>query len=230
MSDSPAAILYNEAGTAAVSVIDDAGTKRLAVDSGQGGAGNPTIVEIKGGASSNLASVNNAKRLLVDAQISSAGAGAINEFIEDGGGSPEMAVDGSVTPVIYEWNPGATWDVETSGLSLVVEDGSVKFGDYFMGEVALPNGVLIEVKAGDVVYGIANLQRTREILQFSPPGGFELIVASPNVARGYFGIGGLVLKKAGTFASPDYVRVTVQDDLTKLDHLSVFFQGKEIQI
>lgn len=229
MSDSPAAILYNEAGTDAVSVVDDAGTKRLAVDSGQGGAGNPTIVTVKGGASSNLASVNNANRLLVDAQISSAGAGAINEFLLNGT-SPEMAVDGETTPVVFEWTPGATYDVETTGLSLVVEDGSLKFGEYFMGEDTLPNGVLIEIKSNDVVYQIANLKRTREILQETAPGGFDLFVASPNVVRGYFGIGGLILKKAGTFTTDDYVRLTVRDDLSKLDHMSAFLQAKEIQI
>lgn len=226
--ESPAAILYDAAGNP-VNVILDGGVYKLAVAVSTPAGGAATEVKIRDGAGVRLAGVNNANRLLVDAQISTAGAGAIIAYLEDTTPTNEMAVDGSTTPVVYSWSPGATYDVETSALSLILEDGSIKFGENFMGETTLPNGMLIEIKADDVVYQITNLKRTREVLQDAAPGGFEVIVASPNVVKGYFGVGGLILRKQGTFATDDYVRATVRDDLSKLLHASILMFAKEIQ-
>lgn len=152
--------------------------------------------------------------------------GAVFELLKNGSSS-EMAVDASGTPQVFEWNPGAH-DVVGDGLMFIIEDATIYFGDKFAGISALANGVLIEMKASDVVHTAPVLYRTRDLAQIASPGGFDVYSATPDSLRAQLGIGGCTFKASGTYATEDYVRVTVRDNLTGLNHMSVMFKGVEV--
>jgi len=165
--------------------------------------------------------------LLVRAVQPSVGAGMVNAYLETSGGSSEMAVNGSGTPVVFEWNPGSN-DVDGLALALAAEDATIHFGDKFMGISALANGVLVEVKAGDVTHTLHNIKRTREIAQNAVPGSLQVYSATPDILVARTSLAGLNFKKSGTYVTDDYVRVTIRDNLSLLDHMSILFSGLEV--
>jgi hypothetical protein len=227
MSLSPATILYGPDGVTPISVIDDSGVRRLRVESrleaGTNTLGKVRIVD----ASGHEIDILSDGKLSVQATISASGVGVLYADLLNGS-SRNMNVNGSVTPVVFSWSPGASYDVEGSSLNLVIEEPTISFGDSFFGVTLLTNGLLIEAKAQDRVYNIANFKRTREVVQFTSSGGFELYSATPDLAKVLIGLGGIKFMKAGTYATPDYVRITVRDNISGLNHVSAVFCGKEI--
>jgi len=141
--------------------------------------------------------------------------------------SVEMAIDAESTPVVFTWNPGSK-DVYGMALVMAMEDAAIDMGDAYAGIDSLDNGVLIEIKAEDVEYEIANIKTTREYNQLAEPGSFELIVTTPDNMNVHLSLDGFTFKADGTYGSADYVRVTIRDDLSNLVHQSALFKGVEI--
>ena len=162
-------------------------------------------------------------RVLVNAQVAAVGKGAINEYLEYSS-SKEMAIDADGSPQQFVWNPGSE-DITGQALSFIIEDATIYFGDKFGGIDDLTNGVLIELKSEDVSYTLANIQRTREFLQLSTVGGFEVYSATPDCMRVEVRLTDFIFKATGTYGTDDYVRVTIRDDLTGLSHMSALFKG-----
>jgi len=144
------------------------------------------------------------------------------------GSSNEMAVDADPTPQEFVWNPGSN-DVEGSALTFVIEDSTIYFGDKFGGISELDNGVLIQVKAQDTVYTIATVYRTRQFSQLAGPGGFDLYAATPDHMKAEISLEGFVFAATGTYATDDYVKVTIRDDIDGLEHMSALFKGREVE-
>jgi hypothetical protein len=166
--------------------------------------------------------VSSSGRLAV--AISTDAKGVVNEYLEYSG-----SIDMATTPTKqFVWNPGSTHDVEGASLVFVIEDATIRFGDKFGGISALSNGVLVEVKASDASYTLANVQRTREFLQLADSGGFEVYSATPDALKASLSLEGFVFRKSGTYANPDYVRVTIQDNLGGLSFMSALFKGREV--
>jgi hypothetical protein len=173
----------------------------------------------------NPVGVSEAGRLLVDTLMLS-GKGAMNGYLENGG-SKEMAIDSSAGPTVFEWTPGDD-DILGAAMSFVMEDATIYFGDKFAGIAALTNGVLVTVKSEDVVYTMATLKRTREFFQLSMLGGFDVYAATPDCMRMCMSMTDFMFKKAGTYATDDYVRVAIHDDLDGLSHMSALFKGQKV--
>jgi len=146
-------------------------------------------------------------------------------------GSANLGVNGSITPVVFEYNPPAGYDIEITALSLLFEDtGAFAFGNKFVLNTlaTLTNGFLLEAKAGDVaVTPWQNMKRTRDIIEISSD--FSIVTGTPNFFRVKIHLPKtLRLFRAGSFASPDYIRLTVRDDLSTLDFAEAHFQGVKI--
>jgi len=146
------------------------------------------------------------------------------------GGSANMAVNGSVTPVVFEYNPPANYDIEVNALSLLFEDGTAfAFGNNFVrsGLATLTNGLLLEVKAGDQTVTWQNMRRTRDIVEICDD--FEIVAGTVNFFRARVHLPtSLRLFRSGTFAQPDFLRLTVRDNLTTFDFAEAHFQGVKI--
>lgn len=144
------------------------------------------------------------------------------------GGGANMNVDGSVTPVVYEYNPPNNFDIEINALSLLFEDPTAfQFGNKFVltGVATLANGLLLELKAGDVaVSPWQNMRRTRDIIEISA--GYDITTGTTNFMRVRVQLPrALRLSRNGTFATPDYLRLTVRDNLSSFGFIEAHFQG-----
>jgi hypothetical protein len=72
-------------------------------------------------------------------------------------------------------------------------------------------------------------KRTRDLVELSANGGFNVMSGTPNLLRVEFHIcPRLRMAKDGTFATPDYIRATVRDNLTTLSYMEIFVQGAKL--
>lgn len=151
--------------------------------------------------------------------------------IKTGGGGANLGVNGAVTPVVFEYNPPNNYDIQVTALSLLFEDtGAFAFGNKFIlnSLATLTNGLLLEVKAGDLtVSPWQTMKRTRDIVEISAD--FDIVAGTPNFFRVKVALpASLRLFRAGTFASPDFLRLTVRDDLSTLDFAEAHFLGVKL--
>lgn len=170
------------------------------------------------------AEVGSDNRLWVEAKINAIPATAVEYRgypMEDSGGSYDMNVNGSVTPVDFTFTPGTseiwymeriTWMFNDSGAAKPVDFGCIADG--------LTNGVLIKIKSNGTETTIGTIKNNIEVAQmfteaaWTPTAGFmggENVYMGSVLFRNSFKLSN---------ATGDYVKFTVQDDLTGLD----FFQ------
>ncbi len=147
------------------------------------------------------------------------------------GGNSNLGVNGSVTPVVFEYNPPNNYDIQVTALSFLFEDtGAFGFGNTFVIATisTLTNGLLLEAKAGDVVVSPwQNMKRTRDLIEISQD--FSIVTGTTNFLRVRVHLPhALVLSRAGTFATADYLRVTVRDNLSTIDFGEAHFQGVKL--
>jgi len=148
------------------------------------------------------------------------------------GSSSNLAVNGSVTPVAFVYSPPASRDIRIDDICVMAETtNALSFGNKFIDTTiaTLTNGLLFEIKANDEAYTWATLKRTRDFVELTKQDGMDLITGTPNFARFCLWLpANLVLAKDGTFASADYLRVTVRDDLRAITFMEMFFQGVKL--
>lgn len=152
-------------------------------------------------------------------------------LLRTGGGSANLGVDGSVTPVVFSASPPAGYDVEVTALSLLFEDSTaVNFGNKFVYNAinTLANGLLLEAKIGDVVISPwQNMKRTRDLIEICED--FNIVTGTPAFVRIRVKLPPYMrLAREGTFAQPDYVRLTVRDNLAALDFAEAHFLGVKL--
>jgi len=135
-----------------------------------------------------------------------------NDFVLNAGSS-DLRVDGSITPVIFEYLADATHDLALQEIRFTIAANSITFGTDYFGSKSGPltNGMLVEVvvESGTVV--LYNLIQNESFVNFSSPGGFEWVVSSKDMMTSCSVIGGGLVLRSG---SADKVRVTVRDDLS----------------
>lgn len=155
----------------------------------------------------------------------------IANAIKTSGGSANLGVNGSlVAPVVFEYNPPANYDIEVTALSLLFEDVTAfAFGNNFVrsGLATLTNGLLLELKAGDQTVTWQNMKRTRDIVEICTD--FEIVAGTVNFFRARVHLPkSMRLFRSGTFAQPDFLRLTVRDNLTTFDFAEAHFQGVKL--
>jgi hypothetical protein len=147
------------------------------------------------------------------------------------GSSIDLAVNGSGAAVDFEIVAHPTLDKVVSSLVFEALDGGIKI-DTFLGQNSeLANGIVVEVKSSDETFQfrpITNTQEFDSLFSFGGGRSYELIFASGNdslVAR--FGSSTpFVLKPVGTYAVDDYIKVTIQDNISNINRLRFLAVGQ----
>ena len=135
-----------------------------------------------------------------------------NAFVLNGTSS-SLLVDGSTTPVVFEYTPDPAHDVSIQEIKFTVAANSITFGSDAFGSRAgpLPNGLLLEAIVESGTITLYNFMQNESFVNFSSPGGFLWVVSSKDMMTSDYLIGGGLILRAG---SADRIRVTVRDDLS----------------
>ncbi len=152
----------------------------------------------------------------------------IYEFFRETGGSNEMSVDGSITPVAFEWENERTtpavlnrtlWDI------LDAAPTATKFGGIAGG---LANGLLVELvdPAGAVRFDFLDGSTVKQNHHFGTLAGVDWLLTAGQgldavTVRWSLFRSGKELRLPPGFK----LRVTVQDDLTLVDSMTIMLQG-----
>ena len=144
------------------------------------------------------------------------------------GGSPNLLVNGSVTPVVFQFQPpvGVTLSVQQMLVVFTADDFSFD-GDSFGPNALLTNGVKFEIDVGGVVTEIFNIKQNEDFLRV--PGRIPLVnnTGPKDVLGVAFAFGGLLQLSQ---AADDKILITVRDNLTgvKLKYFTVTVYGAEV--
>jgi hypothetical protein len=133
-------------------------------------------------------------------------------------GFDDLRVNGSVTPVPFNISPDTTMDIYIKELRFFGNGNGIKFGQ-FLSTSALTNGILVEVKSDDKIITFDPIRTTDDFkheFSFGTGQGFQLHVQSgrDDFLAAFTFDSPFPLRKIGTFATDDYIRVTIRDNLT----------------
>ena len=143
------------------------------------------------------------------------------------GGSIEMDVDGSVTPVVFTITADPTLDKILIRIGLWIRDSFIDL-DKFGNEAALTNGFRIvqHVDGGADNVILDNVKNTKHLLQYSLERAYTFDyrmsqTTTPTAIVVYFATEGVVLR-AGT---ADSLTATVSDNLLGLEEFRLIARG-----
>ena len=165
--------------------------------------------------------------------IASPGGGGrnVSDFLKNGS-SENLLVDGSGTPVTFDFNADPTDDIIITELRLVMAAGTIAWSGLGKSASPLPNGLLLEgiVNNGASVT-FTNLTRNLDIIRLpvaGSGGAFANFGAQDaDALAASFNLTGQNTKLIA--GSGDRIRATVRDDLSSntydLDYLTVTFYG-----
>ncbi len=147
------------------------------------------------------------------------------EFLESGG-SLDMTVDGSVTPVIFEkiFTTGEIVFIEKLAIEIRDSGGSA-LGDFGSGP-ALTNGILIEVQIGGIIEMSINIKTNGELISAADV-IFEITQFQGSALLVY----NFVFREPLSLNhnnNDDFLRVTIQDDLSGIQDLQMAFKRREV--
>lgn len=140
--------------------------------------------------------------------------------LEDSGGSVNMDVDGSSTPVNFDFAPsaGEVWYLEAVVI-LIVDPGGTDWDEFGSLGSELTNGVDLLIKTHGTEYTVGNHKNNADlVLCFSEngliPPGSAAFLDDDDIFRGSKNFRHAI-KLDGDLG--DYVRMKVQDDLENLE-------------
>jgi hypothetical protein len=147
----------------------------------------------------------------------------------ENGGSRQLNVDGTI-PVEFTIPADATGDLIVSSLVFEAFDSGIR-QDRFLGlNNIITNGVVVEVKSQDVMFQFQPIRFTIEFNSLFATGSgrsYDIVTASGNdslVAR--FGpVSPFIVRKQGTYATDDYIKVIIQDDISQVASLRFIAEG-----
>jgi hypothetical protein len=163
-------------------------------------------------------------RLQVEAQLAPGASVSVGSTIPDdigrlfrqkvtNGGSDNLRVNGSVTPVEFTVNADPAKDLAIDEIRFVLTANNIKTNGGNFGPISLlANGLLLEVTSLGVTTTVANVKLTEDFFRLYSPGGVNLdrTGASDILSAGLF-FGGAVILEGGT---ADQIKVTVRDNLS----------------
>jgi len=137
------------------------------------------------------------------------------------GSTQSLAVDGSVTPAVYSFVNGDSFNWYITELRVVLWDGAIKTLTSFGDLTGLTNGLLFEWDIDGVDYEIANPINNKELLasfreNYNDGNTGNNFAAEQAVVSLY-----LRFKEPVCLENGDEIRATVRDNLTGLDDLLV---------
>lgn len=146
----------------------------------------------------------------------------------EGSGLYALNVDGSVTPQVFWVFAQTDKDIYVQELRWYAVTASVKFQQFLSISSALTNGVKIEIKADDS-YILGPLYKTTEDLKNKfAIGGTWSLEAQPSTTStiAVFRLGTPIpIRHVGEFTTDDYIKVTIQDNLSSLGYMEMLAFG-----
>ena len=145
-------------------------------------------------------------------------------------GSEDMNVNGSGQPIDFTVPADATRDIIIESLAFESFASNIRIDKFLSLNQPLSNGILVEVKSEDTCFQFLTIKNTNEFdshFAYGPGRSFRLTIASGNDALvSRFGPASpFVLKKQGTYAQDDYIKVTVSDNLSSINKLAFLAFG-----
>lgn len=144
-------------------------------------------------------------------------------FIQEAmnGGSNDMKVNGSVTPVDFTIPASSTTDIFIEDLIFDGQANGIKFGQFLAQNIPLTNGLEITIKSDDVTTIFPIIKSTEDFKNkwaaLSGDGShFRIDVqAGRDEMLAIFSFPNpFLLRVAGSFTTDDFIRVRVRDNLT----------------
>lgn len=137
------------------------------------------------------------------------------------GGSSNLLVNGSVTPVVFLLPTTDTKDIFIQELRFYGQGNGIKFGQFLSkpGAGGLTNGVKVEIKSDDSSI-ILPLYKTTEDFKnkfaFGTAANFRIDIqsGSDGILAVFTFDNPFAVRATGTYVVDDYVKVTIQDNLT----------------
>jgi len=174
--------------------------------------------------------VNKTNRLLVDAQVQPVPLGQLfTEKLElNGNGSTDLAINPGATPDEF-FLPFSNDDRIVTSINIFGRDNGIQYGNFLGNNSELANGLIFEVKSEDQVFQFIPIRSTddfRNVFAVTPSdfivdfaSGEDAFTASfiPSVP--------FYIRKQSDFASPDYVKLIVRDNISAINYLESICKG-----
>jgi len=132
-------------------------------------------------------------------------------------GSADLRVDGSVTPKVFTFSSDATYDQFVFEIRLFLGCNGIKYLQFGCKNIKLPNGITVELKSDDTVLTFPIIYATEDFKnKFSSAGLFKFDITSgaDQILAIFRSEQPFVIRKTGTFGTDDYLKITINDDLT----------------
>lgn len=151
-----------------------------------------------------------------------------NEFLLNAG-SLSMTVNGSVTPVNFDFTPasGETWFI--TNLSIHFSDGNTPDPNDFGDSAGLTNGIDIKARTNGTEYTIGNCKTNSCIALAFNQHTFSIDAAAfLNASDVWLGSMNFEIPITLQNSTSDYFRVTIRDNLTAIDYLRMRIKGYRV--
>ncbi len=143
--------------------------------------------------------------------------GRIVQFAENGG-SPDLLVNGSGTPVDFMIDPSATKERFFTSLRFEALGNGIQFTNFLSRNNNLTNGIELTIRSNNSEVTFPVIKATEDFASFFSrgPSDFDLFdVSGTDYFRATLSFTApFQLFKQGTFATDDFIRVRIQDDLS----------------
>jgi len=143
--------------------------------------------------------------------------GRIIEFAENGG-SNDLRVDGDPTPVEFLINASATKERFFTGLRFEALGNGIQFTNFLSKNSDLDNGVLVTIRSNDSEITFPPIKTTEDFGSFFArgPSDFDVYdVSGTDYFRATLSFTApFQLFKQGTFGTDDFIKITIQDDIS----------------
>lgn len=185
--------------------------------------GSVTITNLDGSKSVDVTLEDGKNRLEVTGSVSVYAASLGSLYIVNAlnAGSANLRVNGSVTPVVFTVPPDSTRSFFITELRFYGGGNGIKFEQFLAQNVVLTKGLLINIKENDVMTTMPLLKTTEDIknkFSFGGADNFSIDIQSggDQFVASFIPQGAIELKPVGTFVTDDYIKITVQDNLTSV--------------
>ncbi len=144
--------------------------------------------------------------------------GRVINFATSAAPSDDLRVDGSTTPVDYEIMPSATKETFYNTLRFEALGNGIQFTKFLSQNTALTTGIELTIRSNNSEITFPLIKTTEDFASFFSrgPSDFDFYdVSGTDYFRATLSFPApFQLFKQGTFATDDYIRVRIQDDLS----------------
>jgi hypothetical protein len=154
--------------------------------------------------------------------VSGSGDGSIGDlFIEnaENGGSADLRVDGSTTPVVFTIPADSTDTIRINELRFYAGGNGIKFNQFLSQNTSLGTGLEVKIKSQDIVVTFPMIFTTEDFKnKWSFGSGSNFVLQKQTGADQILAVNifptPIVIDPQGTHGTDDYIQVTISDDLT----------------